>query len=65
MDQATLDALVGRRELENILSLRSTRLNEIMRAPEQNFPAPVKVLDDGTRLWDEAEVRRWNAARAA
>ena len=65
MDQTTLDALVGRRELESILSLRPTRLNEIMRTPGQNFPAPVKVLEDGTRLWDAAEVRAWAAARAS
>jgi predicted DNA-binding transcriptional regulator AlpA len=65
MDQATLDALVGRRELEDILSLRPTRLNEIMRTESLGFPAPVKVLADGTRLWDEAEVRQWNASRAA
>jgi len=64
MDQTTLDSLVGRRELESILSLRPTRLNEIMRTPELNFPAPVKVLADGTRLWDEAEIRQWNASRA-
>lgn len=65
MDQATLDRLVGRRELEDILSLRPTRLNEIMRTPEQNFPAPVKVLDDGTRLWDADAVNDWKNARAA
>ena len=65
MDQATLDALVGRRELESILSLRPTRLNEIMRTPEQHFPAPVKVLEDGTRLWNAEEIRAWGEARAA
>jgi len=65
MDQATLDALVGRRELEYILSLRSSRLNEVMKAPEQNFPAPVKVLEDGTRLWDAEEIRAWGEARSA
>ena len=32
---------------------------------EPGFPAPVKVLLDGTRLWDEGKVRQWNEARAA
>jgi predicted DNA-binding transcriptional regulator AlpA len=63
MNQKTLDALVGRRELEEILSLRPTRLNEILRTESLGFPRPVKVLADGTRLWDEADVRQWNASR--
>jgi hypothetical protein len=65
MNQKTLDALVGRRELEDILSLRPTRLNEILRTPSLNFPAPVKVLLDGYRLWDVAAIRQWNASRGA
>jgi hypothetical protein len=65
MNQKTLDALVGRRELEDILSLRPTRLNEILRTESYNFPAPVKVLLDGTRLWDVAAVRQWQASRGA
>jgi predicted DNA-binding transcriptional regulator AlpA len=62
MDEKTLALLVGRRELEDILSLRPTRLNEILRTDE-TFPRPVKVLSDGTRLWDESAVRQWNASR--
>lgn len=62
MDQKTLDALVGRRELEDITSLRPTRLNEIMRT-DDSFPRPVKVLADGTRLWNESDVRQWAASR--
>jgi hypothetical protein len=65
MDQDTLNALVGRRELEDILSLRPTRLNEIMRTEKLKFPPPVKVMLDGYRLWDVADVRQWNASRAA
>lgn len=61
MDQATLDALVGRRELEEILTLRTSRLTEILRT-DPSFPAPVKVLADGTRLWNKTEIRRWRAA---
>lgn len=63
MDRATLDALVGRRELEGILSLRPTRISEIIKTPEERFPEPVKVLEDGTRLWDEDEILRWCKAR--
>jgi len=65
MNQKTLDAIVGRRELEEITSLRPTRLNEIMRTEGLGFPEPVKVLLDGTRLWDAEEVRQWASARAA
>jgi hypothetical protein len=65
MDQATLDALVGRRELEELLSLRPTQVALILRTPEWFFPEPVKVLEDGTRLWDVAEVLGWNDVRTA
>lgn len=64
MQQKTLDAIVGRRELEDILSLRPTRLNEIIRL-DTTFPDPVKVLLDGTRLWDADAIRQWNASRGA
>jgi predicted DNA-binding transcriptional regulator AlpA len=63
MDEKTLDRLIGRRELEDLTGLRPTRLNEIMRTESLGFPRPVKVLADGTRLWDASDVRQWQASR--
>ncbi|HEV2371685.1 MAG TPA: hypothetical protein VGS19_05890 [Streptosporangiaceae bacterium] len=49
-------ALVGIKEVAEMLGVSRTRADQLSRRP--NFPEP-KVRHARVRLWDESQIRAW------
>lgn len=52
--------LIDRREVEALAGIRRSQIDELMAAGK--FPRPIK-RSRNTRLWRQAEVERWIAAK--